>query len=82
MDALEKRTIFWFTVHTTPNHNPLKMDFPPETFLKSTLLRNGLCGIQLRPPNSSLLFWLIILLCNYGIQSGRLLDQDIYCNLK
>ena len=82
MDALETRTIFWFTVHTTPNHNPLKMDFPPETFLQSNLAAKWLVRHSITSPKqqpslladySSVQLW-------HSIRTT--LDQDIYCNLK
>ena len=47
MDALEK--MYFHPVHTIPNHHPNKMDVLPKTLFKSSLLLNGLCGIQVWP---------------------------------
>ena len=67
LDASEKMDDH--LVHTTPNHNPPKMDgfFAQKLYFKSSLLLvNGYCIIQVRPTNSSddlcLFFCLFLLL--------------------
>ena len=56
-DGLKKRTNLTYLrngcfekmydelVHTAPNHHPSKMDVLPKLFFKTSLLRNGMCGI-------------------------------------
>ena len=51
MVTLKKWTIIWLTIYQTTT--PPKWMFSQKLLFKSSLLQNGKCGIQVRPPNNS-----------------------------